>query len=221
MYRDSETLETLMRINTTPIPANSIYQTIALIRKEVGAVEKKGVNTFHKYKYATANDIIHQVRDSINRHNLIILPVGIEQLETSKEGQLESFTMLYKLIALDGSFEIVKIRCSGEDKGDKKSYKANTGALKYLFIQVFLLATDDDPENEGKKILSTQNITNPAEQSKELGIDDIKRALSSNIWNGKVYAGSLVYVNRKKYKLSKEAEEWHKEQDFNNEIKPK
>lgn len=195
MYRDSETLETLMRINTTPIPANNIYQTIALIRKEVGAVEKKGVNTFHKYKYATANDIIHQVRDSINRHNLIILPVGIEQLETSKEGQLESFTMLYKLIALDGSFEIVKIRCSGEDKGDKKSYKANTGALKYLFIQVFLLATDDDPENEQKK----------PEKARYLNYEELQRALRAGKWDGKI--SDTIYIGGRKYNISKETQE--------------
>jgi hypothetical protein len=42
----------------------------------------------------------------------------------------------------------VKVPGEGLDVGDKASYKAMTGALKYALLQSFLLATGDDPEEE-------------------------------------------------------------------------
>jgi len=46
----------------------------------------------------------------------------------------------------------VQVRAAGEDKGDKKPYKLNTGALKYLLINLFLLPTEDDPENPALEV---------------------------------------------------------------------
>jgi len=50
----------------------------------------------------------------------------------------------------ENSAEEVTARVAGEglDIGDKASYKAMTGALKYALLQSFLLATGDDPEDE-------------------------------------------------------------------------
>lgn len=127
-----------------------IYKKILEVRKAVKGVAKNGTNTFHKYNYATANDVIHEIREAINQAGILIIPTDITDISFTKEGNVQHFTQHYKLIAEDGSFETAKVRCSGEDKGDKGSYKANTGAMKYLFIQVFLLPTDDDPENDVK-----------------------------------------------------------------------
>ena len=50
----------------------------------------------------------------------------------------------------ENSPEEITARVAGEglDVGDKSSYKAMTGALKYALLQSFLLATGDDPEDE-------------------------------------------------------------------------
>ncbi len=59
-------------------------------------------------------------------------------------------TLDYEFIDGD-SDEVLSVPSYGEgrDRGDKAPYKALTGALKYALIQTFLIATGDDPEQEG------------------------------------------------------------------------
>ena len=171
----------------------NIYQTILNIRGKVSSVLKKGTNEYHKYNYATINDVLHEVRDYCNEEGLLIYPSGISDLLPSKEGQVESFTMSYTLATEDGSKIDVTVRCSGEDKGDKKAYKANTGALKYLFIQLFLMPTEDDPEND------------------KTGKSDDKPWLNQNTdeWSKAekyIADGGDIETIKKKYRISKENE---------------
>jgi len=132
--------------------AKDILEAILNVRKAVGVVSKNGKNTFHHYNYATANDVIHEVREAMNKEGIIVAPTGAADISFTKDGQVQNFTQHY-ILALSGSTSTlnVAVRCAGEDKGDKGAYKANTGALKYLLLQVFLLPTDDDPENDSKK----------------------------------------------------------------------
>jgi hypothetical protein len=50
---------------------------------------------------------------------------------------------------VDSDEEIIA-KAAGQwlDAGDKAPYKTMTGALKYALLQSFLLATEDDPEEE-------------------------------------------------------------------------
>lgn len=141
---------------------NKILNAILTVREKVGTVEKTGHNDFHNYDYSKANDIIRATREAVNEAQIVIIPTRVEDVVLTKDDTVEEFTMHYRLIcAEDGSFIDASVRCAGEDKGDKRAYKANTGALKYLFIQVFLLETDDDPENdnEEKKTKTTKKTT--------------------------------------------------------------
>lgn len=129
----------------------NLLKAINNVRSNVGVVNKNGKNSFHKYNYATANDVLHEVRGACNEEGLIFLPVATTDFVQSKQDQVESFTMHYTVAHADsGESMELSVRCAGEDKGDKKAYKANTGAMKYLFIQLFMLPTDDDPENDKK-----------------------------------------------------------------------
>jgi hypothetical protein len=131
----------------TKIEKMNIQETILAIRKEMSQkVAKNGFNKFHKYKFAKATDIIAHCRELCNYHGLVILPMGIDQPVQSKNGTVVSGNAMYNLCAEDGTSINVAVFAAGEDKGDKHAYKMMTGALKYLFMQIFLLETDDDPE---------------------------------------------------------------------------
>lgn len=56
----------------------------------------------------------------------------------------------------------VKVLRERLDDGDKATYKAMTGALKYALLQSFMLASGDDPEDECAHPAGT-NIPPPRE----------------------------------------------------------
>jgi len=125
----------------------TVYETILKVRAATGSVFKAGYNDFHQYKYATANDVIREVREACNANGLLFIPSGLQDISHLKNGEVITGNMLFKVINKYGDSVEVHIPCGGQDKGDKALYKANTGALKYLFIDLFLLPTDDDPES--------------------------------------------------------------------------
>lgn len=140
----------------------SIHKKILEIRKSIGTIPKNGWNDFHKYSYAKANDIIEAVKPVLDNHGVVVYPIEVEGLEiTTKQklnsgtgevyddGYIERWTQVFELVDVESeTSKIVKVRCAGEDKGDKSAYKGNTGALKYLFINIFELDTEDDPERD-------------------------------------------------------------------------
>lgn len=127
----------------------NVHEVIISCRRKIQSVAKLGRNDFHRYNYATINDVLSEVREVVNEAGLLIYCGEMRDFVSSKDGQVESFTAIYTVEAKDGTKIFVSVRCAGEDKGDKKAYKANTGALKYLFLQLFLMPTEDDPENDG------------------------------------------------------------------------
>ena len=125
----------------------NIQETIIAVRSAMGvAVPKNGYNSFHKYKFAKASDVIAHCRQACDEHGLVILPVDVSELVFHKNDNLITGKVHYQLTAPDGSQLITTVLASGEDKGDKHTYKLMTGAMKYLLMQLFLLETDDDPE---------------------------------------------------------------------------
>ena len=85
------------------------------------------------------------------------------------------------------SGEEITARVAGEglDMGDKASYKAMTGALKYALLQSFLLATGDDPEDErddSRTAFGSERLIT-AEQARELqGLIEETGTDSSGCW---------------------------------------
>lgn len=119
----------------------------------VGYVQKTGVNDFHRYNYASEADLLEALRPAMLKAGLMILPSGVERSEIDAFGNTH-VTMEYTLVHKDGDVWPEKIRAfgSGNDKskngavGDKGTYKAITGANKYLLTKLFQIETGDDPE---------------------------------------------------------------------------
>lgn len=138
-------------MNTTNNTTNKqILNKLHKIMSEVPVIEKDKTNTFHGYSYASEAIIKQTIQPLLVKHGILFhLEVGSVQ----RTGTIEHLNCIYHFTdiesaeTLSGSFI-----GSGEDKGDKATYKAITGAIKYILTSTFLIPTGDDPENENGQL---------------------------------------------------------------------
>jgi hypothetical protein len=127
------------------------------IMNEVGYVQKKGVNTAQKYKYAGEAQLIDALRPELMKHGVICVPGAVDIIDASVvvagvAGQekktyrvVAKYTWVYTHVPSNTHMQ-VEVIGEGVDTGDKAAYKAATGALKYALRQPFLIETGDEPE---------------------------------------------------------------------------
>ena len=131
----------------------NLAKKLVEVMKDCGHVSKNGSNDFHKYKYATAADVLSLVNDSLTKHGIMSAVDSnlIEMREvTTAKGNSERLATVETVVTLtdSDSGEQVKIKGlgSGQDAGDKATMKAQTAAIKYAFLLSFAISTGDDPE---------------------------------------------------------------------------
>jgi hypothetical protein len=133
----------------------TLRQKLGEVRQRIGYIQKRGYNERHNYNYVAAADIAGTVGDILAELGVVVIP-RLESItyEPPTPGRVDSVRvarviMAYVFTDVDSGDEITaKVAGEGLDVGDKASYKAMTGALKYALLQSFLLATGDDPEDE-------------------------------------------------------------------------
>jgi ERF superfamily len=125
------------------------------VRRRIGYIQKRGYNERHNYNYVAAADIAGTIGDILAELGVVVIP-RLESItyEPHAPGRPDAVRVARVIMAYtftdEDSGEEITARVAGEglDSGDKASYKAMTGALKYALLQSFLLATGDDPEDE-------------------------------------------------------------------------
>src|SRR6266849_3013187 len=133
----------------------TLRQKMGEVRRRIGYIQKRGYNERHNYNYVAAADIAGTIGDILAELGVVVIP-RLESItyEPPAPGRLDSVRVARVIMAYIftdvNSCEEITARVAGEglDVGDKASYKAMTGALKYALLQSFLLATGDDPEDE-------------------------------------------------------------------------
>ncbi|NUJ19320.1 hypothetical protein FKN04_22570 [Bacillus glycinifermentans] len=131
----------------------TLVKKLSKVMEKVKYIEKKGYNSFHKYKYATEADVNEKVREELAKVNVMMIP-NMKHHETrehkNRKGQLEyivTVDMEFRFIDGDSGEEITfNMSGSGQDSGDKGIYKAIAGAQKYALMKAFMIPTGDDPE---------------------------------------------------------------------------
>ncbi len=125
----------------------SIWKKLLAVQSEAETIPKSGYNSFQKYKYATEEDVL-SIRQLMNKHGLVAYPdvVGYETLTRNDAIQMILHVEYSVIDADSGETFKVKVVGQGEDKGDKGTYKAMTGANKYFYLKLAGCATGDDPE---------------------------------------------------------------------------
>lgn len=130
-----------------------IAKKLVAVMSECSHVTKNGTNEYHKYRYATAEDVLQKVNEALTKNKLasVVMPELISIVDvTNQKGNTEHLATVRVLVRLvDGdsgeSVELYGIG-SGQDAGDKAVMKAQTAAIKYAYMMSLCIATGDDPE---------------------------------------------------------------------------
>lgn len=127
------------------------------VMQECSHVVKTGTNDFHRYKYATATDVLEKVNASLTKHGIasVVSPtlLNIQEITTAKGNTERLATVEVTVTLIDsesGESFAIKGLGSGQDAGDKSVAKAQTMALKYCYMASLAIATGDDPEADSK-----------------------------------------------------------------------
>jgi hypothetical protein len=141
----------------------SLYAKLVSIMDEVGAVEKTGYNSFHKYYYLKEEDIINAVRPLLAKYGVAMIPTVLEETLGETHGSdrngnprtefLCRLKVQFRFVDIENPIDSVSVVTVGHgtDPSDKSAYKALTGALKYCLRQLFMISEGgDDPENDDR-----------------------------------------------------------------------
>ena len=123
------------------------------VMRECSHVAKNGTNDFHRYKYATAADVLEKVNSSLTKHGIASVVatnlLSTKEVTTTK-GNIEQLVTVEVSVTLidaeSGESLTLKGLGSGQDAGDKSVAKAQTMAIKYCYLNSLAIATLDDPE---------------------------------------------------------------------------
>ena len=134
-----------------------IAKKLVNVMAECSHIAKNVLNSYHQYKYATAEDVLLKVNSALTKNKIasIVIPeiasmVDVTNLKGNTE-HLVTVNVQIKLIDSE-SGECVDLFGigSGQDAGDKAVMKAQTAAIKYAYMMSLCIATGDDPEADSK-----------------------------------------------------------------------
>jgi hypothetical protein len=137
--------------------SQTLYAKLAEIVAEVEGVAKSGKNTFHKYDYTTAEEMLRAIRGPLAQRKIALMPelinISERELKTAKGGVSIITTVRMSFTFMDGETG-QEHTCGwagqGDDPGDKGLAKAYTNAIKTFLREQFLIPQGDDPEADEK-----------------------------------------------------------------------
>lgn len=134
-------------IETNPTQSVSLWQKISKAKELVGVVQKNGKVEFKstKYSYQRAEDIDLACRDAFQEVGIIVVPLDFEII-SDKDGIVTIIQTFGVIDIQTGAYIKVKMGGMGQDSGDKRIYKAETGAYKYVLKQLLQIPSEDDPD---------------------------------------------------------------------------
>lgn len=183
------------------------------LRKELnkkGILKETGNNEYDHYSYFSESQYKKLATELFSSH-LLELKVYVENVEdiagTNGQPNGRRVKMLFELYDVEtGYSEKTIIYGEGIDKGDKALYKAYTGAIKYYLANTFLIATGNEPENDGPGGLTTKELqsfileymkakgkvaSKQEEQIKKLSLKQITELVRNSIIKNNQNGGSI------------------------------
>lgn len=137
----------------------NLWQKLARIRENVRSIPKRGFNAHFNYYFVQASDVYDVIGTWMGQLGVVMVPAEVVVLS---ERELETRGGRSSVLAVQFTWEFINADKpeerqrfvslgEGEDRGDKRSYKATTGAEKYALISAFQVPTGLDPEREGQE----------------------------------------------------------------------
>lgn len=122
---------------------------IFAVMSDVDYVKKDGTNSQQGFKFASAENIVSEVRASALKHQLLI---GVSYTEATEleTGETRNGSKIYRVrvkaevtLRCKGESEVRSFYGEGSDSGDKALAKAKTMCLKQFLRQCFLIETGE------------------------------------------------------------------------------
>lgn len=140
----------------------TIYEAIAAVMNDCGAVGKGKFNSQQGYKYRGIDDVMNALNPAFSKHHLFCTPEVLEQTReerTSTKGNVLIYSVVrvkYTFYADDGSSVTAVVIGEGMDSGDKATNKAMSAAFKYACFQVFCIPTEEmhDSEEDSHEVMA-------------------------------------------------------------------
>lgn len=157
---------------TAETKKKNIYETIALVMGEIGAIGKNDQNEQQKFMYRGIDAVMNAINPALIKYNLFIVPEVLEQIreerQTRSGGNLiySICKIKYTFYAEDGSSISATVIGEGMDSGDKATNKAMSIAFKYACFQVFCIPTEEmvDPDAECHEVKPKATTKAPAQK---------------------------------------------------------
>lgn len=146
----------------------NIYESIAAVMNDIGAVGKNSKNTSQGFMFRGIDAVMNALAPALIKNKVFIVPEILEQTReerTSFKGGTLIYSICkikYTFYAEDGSSISATVIGEGMDSGDKATNKAMSIAFKYAAFQVFCIPTEEmvDPDAECHEV-------KPKQQSKK------------------------------------------------------
>jgi hypothetical protein len=131
-----------------------IFALIPRVMDDVGAIGKNQMNDHQRYKFRGIEDMYNGVQPALIKNGVFCVPqvLEIQHSELETASGKTSFRVLLKVAhrfyADDGSFVEVITMGEGIDTSDKASNKAMSAAMKYAFIELLSIPTQDIADSD-------------------------------------------------------------------------
>jgi len=150
----------------------NIAAKMVKIMADCAYVKKNGVNSFHNYRYTTAEDVIERVNAALVKYNVasVVTPEIVSMNDAvSQSGKTEHLAIIRTTVTLidcDSSETLTIVGLgSGADVADKAVAKGLTSSLKYCYLMSFAIATGYE-DSESDIATDIRNSPQPAPVSK-------------------------------------------------------
>ena len=144
-----------MAVHGSLSPSGSaIAAKMSLVMSDCAHVKKNGYNTFHRYAYVLASDVLEAANASMVKHGVAVTVkyaltqvIGEPPRVKTDPSQVFVVEAAVTFIDIDTGESLTSVGLgSGTDTGDKAIMKAETAALKYAVMSTLFISTGDDPE---------------------------------------------------------------------------
>lgn len=125
----------------------NIYQRLNAIMSKVNYVQKEDKKVNNQYKFVSHDAVTSAVQPYLVEFGVVPVPTVINRVQ---DGNRTEVDVRVDFVNMDTPEEIVSVTMFGYgvDQQDKGPGKAFSYAKKYAFLQLFCLATGDDPERD-------------------------------------------------------------------------
>lgn len=142
-----------------------IYEAIAAVMADVGAVGKTSKNTQQGFMFRGIDAVMNALNPAMVKHRIFVVPEILEQTREERQSSRGAALIYsickikYTFYADDGSSVSAVVIGEGMDSGDKATNKAMSIAFRYACFQVFCIPTEEmrdaDPDRESPEVADT------------------------------------------------------------------